>query len=76
MLTINAVHIKLLEKLCNAVAVSGDEGEVRKKIWEMADEVASEVERARMASPATSPVSPRDLPEVGSVRPQSKRKIK
>jgi hypothetical protein len=31
-----------------------DEGEVRKKIWEMAEEVATEVERARHAEPILS----------------------
>lgn len=42
-----------------------DEGEVRKKIWEIADDVASEVERAR-AAPAASDASeetPTSAPE-------------
>jgi putative aminopeptidase FrvX len=30
MLSIGTSQIKLLEKLCNAMAVSGDEGEVRR----------------------------------------------
>lgn len=35
--------------------ITPDEGEVRKKIWEMADEVASEVEAARHAEPEDDP---------------------
>ena len=43
MLTIGAAQIKLLEKLCNAVAVSGDEGEVRKLVLEEVKPLADEV---------------------------------
>jgi len=43
MLTIGAAQIKLLEKLCNAVAVSGDEGEVRKIVLEEVKPLADEV---------------------------------
>ena len=43
MLTIGAAQIKLLEKLCNAVAVSGDEGEVRKLVLEEVSPLADEV---------------------------------
>jgi endoglucanase len=43
MLTIGAAQFKLLEKLCNAVAVSGDEGEVRKIVLEEVKPLADEV---------------------------------
>jgi len=43
MLTIGTAQIKLLEKLCNAVAVSGDEGEVRKIVLEQVTPLADEV---------------------------------
>jgi len=43
MLTITNAQIKLLEKLCNAVAVSGDEGEVRKIVLEEVKPYADEV---------------------------------
>ena len=33
MLSIGTPQIKLLEKLCNASHVSGDEGEVRRIVW-------------------------------------------
>lgn len=36
-------QIKLLEKLCNAIAVSGDEGEVRKIVLEEVEPYADEV---------------------------------
>ncbi|MBV6396529.1 MAG: putative aminopeptidase YsdC [Anaerolineales bacterium] len=42
-LTISSPQIKLLEKLCNAVAVSGDEGEVRKIVLEQVTPHADEV---------------------------------
>jgi endoglucanase len=43
MLAIGAPQIRLLEKLCNAVAVSGDEGEVRKIVLEEVRPYADEV---------------------------------
>ena len=42
-LTISSPQIKLLERLCNAVAVSGDEGEVRKIVLEQVTPHADEV---------------------------------
>lgn len=42
-LTISSPQIKLLERLCNAVAVSGDEGEVRKIVLEQVTPLADEV---------------------------------
>ena len=42
-LTISSPQIKLLERLCNACAVSGDEGEVRKIILEQVSPHADEV---------------------------------
>jgi len=49
--TIGTTQIKLLEKLCNAMAVSGDEGEVRAMVLEEikghADEVKVDAGRAR-----------------------------
>jgi putative aminopeptidase FrvX len=41
--TIRATQLKLLEKLCNACAVSGDEGEVRKIVLEEVQPFADEV---------------------------------
>ena len=41
--TIGNAQIKLLEKLCNACAVSGDEGEVRKIVLEEIQPHADEV---------------------------------
>ena len=43
MLTIANPQIKLLEKLCNAMAVSGDEGEVRRIVLEEVKPYADEV---------------------------------
>lgn len=43
MLTIGAAQFKLLEQLCNAVAVSGDESEVRKIVLEEVKRYADEV---------------------------------
>ena len=43
MLSIGAAQIKLLEKLCNALAVSGDEGEVRRIVLEEVKPHADEV---------------------------------
>jgi endoglucanase len=43
LLTIGSAQFKLLEKLCNAVAVSGDEGEVRKIVLEEVKPLADEV---------------------------------
>lgn len=43
MLTIGNSQIKLLEKLCNALAVSGDEGEVRRIVLEEVKPHADEV---------------------------------
>ena len=40
---ITNVQIKLLEKLCNAVAVSGDEGEVRQIVLDEVRPFADEV---------------------------------
>jgi endoglucanase len=40
---VNAAHIKLLEKLSNACAVSGDEGAVRKIVLEEIDRFADEI---------------------------------
>lgn len=43
MLTIGQPQIKLLEKLCNAMSVSGNEGEVRKIVLEEAKPYADEI---------------------------------
>lgn len=43
MLSIGAAQLKLLEKLCNAMAVSGDEGEVRRIVLEEVKPYADEV---------------------------------
>lgn len=43
MLTIGTTQIKLLEKLCNAMSVSGDEGEVRRMVLEEVKPYADEV---------------------------------
>ncbi len=43
MLTLGAAQFKLLEKLCNAVGVSGDEGEVRKIVLDEVKPFADEV---------------------------------
>jgi endoglucanase len=43
MLSIGTPQIKLLEKLCNAVSVSGDEGEVRRIVLEQVKPFADEV---------------------------------
>ena len=43
MLTIRSPQLKLLERLCNAVAVSGDEGEVRRIVLEQVTPYADEV---------------------------------
>jgi endoglucanase len=43
MLTIGSSQIKLLEKLCNAMSVSGDEGEVRRIVLEEVKPYADEV---------------------------------
>lgn len=43
MLTIGSPQIKLLEKLCNAMSVSGDEGEVRRIVLEEVKPHADEV---------------------------------
>jgi endoglucanase len=43
MLSIGAAQIKLLERLCNSLAVSGDEGEVRKIVLEEIKPYADEV---------------------------------
>jgi len=43
MLSIGAPQIKLLEKLCNAISVSGDEGEVRRIVLEEVKPFADEV---------------------------------
>jgi endoglucanase len=40
---IGAAQIRLLERLCNACAVSGDEGEVRKIVLEQVKPIANEV---------------------------------
>ncbi len=40
---IDAAQVKLLERLCNACAVSGDEGEVRKIVLEEIRTVAEDV---------------------------------
>src|SRR5512139_2982373 len=50
MLRIGPAQIRLLEKLCNAVGVSGDEGEVRKIILEEAKPFADEVRVDAMGS--------------------------
>ena len=42
-LTIGRAQITLLERLCNAVAVSGDEGEVRKIVLEQVRPISDEV---------------------------------
>ena len=43
MLSIGTPQIKLLEKLCNAMSVSGDEGEVRRIVLEEIKPYADEV---------------------------------
>ncbi|MGB8980707.1 MAG: M20/M25/M40 family metallo-hydrolase [Anaerolineales bacterium] len=43
MATIGSAQLKLLEKLCNAIAVSGDEGEVRRIVLEEVKPYADEV---------------------------------
>ena len=43
MLSIGTPQIKLLEKLCNAMSVSGDEGEVRRIVLEEVKPYADEV---------------------------------
>ncbi|MCE7858515.1 MAG: M42 family peptidase [Chloroflexi bacterium CFX2] len=43
MLTIGSPQLKLLEKLCNAMSVSGDEGEVRRIVLEEVKSFADEV---------------------------------
>ncbi|GAB4497708.1 MAG: M42 family metallopeptidase [Anaerolineales bacterium] len=43
MLSIGSPQIKLLEKLCNSMAVSGDEGEVRRMVLEEVKPYADEV---------------------------------
>ena len=43
MLSIGQPQIKLLEKLCNAMSVSGDEGEVRRIVLEEVKPYADEV---------------------------------
>ncbi|GJQ34895.1 MAG: M42 family peptidase [Anaerolineales bacterium] len=43
MLTIGSPQLKLLEKLCNAMSVSGDEGEVRRIVLEEVKPFADEV---------------------------------
>lgn len=43
MLSIGSPQIKLLEKLCNAMSVSGDEGEVRRIVLEEVKPYADEV---------------------------------
>ena len=43
MLLIGRPQIKLLEKLCNAMSVSGDEGEVRRIVLEEVKPYANEV---------------------------------
>ncbi|MBI2333573.1 MAG: hypothetical protein HYU84_15695 [Chloroflexi bacterium] len=48
MLTIGSPQIKLLEKLCNAMAVSGDEGEVRRTVLEEVKPYADERRRRRL----------------------------
>ena len=40
---IGAIHFKLLEKLCKAISVSGDENEVRKMVYEEVAPYADEV---------------------------------
>jgi endoglucanase len=50
MLSIGATQIKLLEKLCNAMSVSGDEGEVRKIVMEQVKPYADEVKVDSMGS--------------------------
>jgi len=42
-LKIGATQLKLLERLCNAIAVSGDEGEVRKIVLEQVRPLADDV---------------------------------
>ena len=49
-LTIGSAQIKLLERLCNAVSVSGEEGEVRKIILEEVKPFADEVKVDAMGS--------------------------
>jgi endoglucanase len=50
MLSIGATQIKLLEKLCNAMSVSGDEGEVRRIVLEEVKPYADEVKVDAMGS--------------------------
>jgi endoglucanase len=50
MLSIGATQIKLLEKLCNVMSVSGDEGEVRRIVLEEVKPYADEVKVDAMGS--------------------------
>lgn len=43
MISLGAAQFKLFERLCNAMAVSGDEGEVRRIVLEAVEPVADEV---------------------------------
>ena len=65
MLTIGASQIKLLEKLCNAAAVSGDEGEVRKIVLEEVKPLADEVKVDALGNVlVTKPGTGRNRPRV------------
>jgi tetrahedral aminopeptidase len=50
MLSFGNAQLKLLEKLCNVIAVSGDEGEVRKIVLEEVEPYADEVKVDMMGS--------------------------
>ena len=50
MLSFGNAQLKLLEKLCNVIAVSGDEGEVRKIVLEEVEPYADEVKVDTMGS--------------------------
>jgi putative aminopeptidase FrvX len=63
--TIRAAQFNLLEKLCNACAVSGDEGEVRKIVLEEVQPFANEVKVDAMGNVlVTKKGSGKDCPRV------------
>ncbi len=65
MLTIGSAQFKLLEKLCNAAAVSGDEGEVRKIVLDEVKSYADEVKVDALGSVlVTKQGTGRDRPRV------------
>ena len=57
--TFGSSQLKLLEKLCNVIAVSGDEGEVRKIVLEAVKPYADEVKVDALGKgqPCSMPIS-------------------